>query len=273
MPRILALPLLLLALALASCGGGDDEGGGGQAAKDGEKAYAEAVRGLDSVRSGAFDAHVETVLAGGQRIDVRERGRFAEGGGLTLPRFSILITVEQSDGAPQRTAAINTREDFFVKQNGAARFVSQGAPAVKALEQTYRREQQDLGEGRLPLLALAPGDWAKKPRVEGTETVDGVQVQRVVADLDVPTFLRDLEKAKDADIGMGVTLNDAARGALEPKAKMRKAELVALVGEEDKRLHRLRATMDADVAGGVQVDFEVELTGLDEPQEIGPPGS
>jgi hypothetical protein len=272
MLRIPALALLLVSLALSACGGGGDDEKKSSGDAGGAKAYADAVRALDDVRSGAFEAQVEAELAGGQRLQVQERGRFEGGGGLTLPQFSLLFITEQSSGPGERSAAINTGEDFYVKQNGAPRFVAQGAESVKQLEQTFRREQQDLGEGRLPLLALAPGDWAKEPKVEGTETVDGVPAQRIVAKLDVPRFLRDLETGKNADIGMGVSLTAAARQVMEPGAKMRKAELVALIGQEDKRLHRLTASMDAEAAGGVRVDFEVSLRELDEPQEIAAPG-
>lgn len=272
MLRNLALALLLVSLALSACGGGDDKEDKPSGGEGAAKAYADAIRSLDDVRSGRFEAHVEAELAGGQRLDVQERGRFDGGGGLDLPRFSLLFVTEQSSGAGERSAAINTGEDFFVKQNGAPRFVAQGADAVKALADTFRREQQELGEGRLPLLALGPADWAKEPKVEGSETVDGVPARRIVAKLDVPTFLRDLERAKNADIGMGLSLTAAARQVMEPGAKMRKAELVALVGEQDKRLHRLSATMDAEAAGGVKVEFEVVLRELDEPQEIAAPG-
>lgn len=70
---------------------------------------------------------------------------------------------------------------------------------------------------------------------------------------------------------MGVSLTKDARKLLEPGADVDKAELVALVGEEDGKLRRLTVSVDGNVGGGVKVDFDVQLSELDEPQEISAP--
>ena len=272
--RLLATLPLLLVLALAGCGGDDSEssGDGGDDA-DPAAVYKDAVLALDELKSGKLDAQLDTVLrlGGGQTINVGERATFAGAGGTTLPEFDLQINVEQSAGEPQETSAIHTVDEFYVKAQGAKEYEAQGAEAVDALASTYEREQEALGTGRLPLLSLTPGDWAKSPRIEGTESVEGVTVQRIVADLDVPAFLKDLETGKNSDIGMGVTLSDDARDLMEPGADVETAELVALVGEEDGLLRRLTAKVDGNVGGGVQVDFDVRLAELDEPQEISAP--
>ena len=271
--RLLPTLLLVLLLTVAGCGGDDSESGSESGSGDDPtKLYADAVRELDSLKSGAIDAQLDTLLRlNDQTINVSEKGVFADGGGTTLPKFDIEIDVEQTGGEPQSTSAVHTGDDFYVRANGEQKYEAQGAEAAEALSSTYEREQGELGAGRIPLLSLTPSDWAKSPKLEGTETFDGVSVQRVVADVDVPAFLKDLETGKESDIGMGVTLTEDARELLEPGADVKAARLVALIGEEDGRLRRLTANVDGDVGGGVKVDFDVQLTGLDEPQEISAP--
>ena len=274
--RLLPTLVLVLLVALAGCGGDDSDsdsgsgsGGGGD---DAAAVYDKAVNGLDTLKSGKLDARVDTVLelGGRQEINVAEKATFAEAGGTKLPKFDVVINVEQTGGEAQETSAVHTGDDFFVKQQGATEYQAQGPNAAESIVRTYKREQEALGTGRLPLLSLTPGDWAKSPKIEGTEDLGGVKVQRIVAELDVPAFLKDLETGKNSDIGMGVSLTKNARELMEPGADVSKKELVALVGEDGK-LRRLTAGVDGKVAGGVKVDFDVQLTELDELQEITPP--
>ena len=272
--RLLTALLLVLLLALAGCGGDDsDSESGGGGGDDAQAVYDKAISGLDDLKSGKIDARVDTVLelGGRQEINVTEKATFADGGGTTLPKFGVEINVEQTGGESQETSAVHTGDDFFVKAQGAAEYEAQGPKAAENLAATYEREQGALDEGRIPLLSLTPSDWAKSPKIEGTTDFGGVKVQRVVADLDVPAFLKDLETGKESDIGMGVTLTQNARELMEPGADVKTKKLVALIGEEDGRLHRLTANVDGNVAGGVKVDFDVQLTELDEPHEITAP--
>lgn len=260
-------------LVLAGCGGDDESDSGAGGSEDAAAVYAEAVRGLDEIKSGKLDAKLDTVLRLGneQTIKVAEKATFAGEGGTSLPQFELTINVDQTGGESQETQAVNTGDSFYVRENGSTEFKDQGQQAVQALKSTYTREQGELEEGRIPLLSLTPSDWAKSPKIDGTADFGGVSVQKIVAEVDVPAFLKDLETGKNSDIGMGVTLTQGARELLEPGADVDKAELVALVGEEDGRLRRLTATVDGNVAGGVQVDFDVQLTELDEPQDITAP--
>jgi hypothetical protein len=124
-----------------------------------------------------------------------------------------------------------------VRPNGSDKFQSQGTEALDTLAQTYKTEQGKLEAGRIPLPSLTPADWAKSPKIDGTTDFGGEKVQRIVADVDVPAFLKDLETGKNSDIGM----------------------------------RRLTASVDGNVGGGVEVDFDVKMSELDEPQEITAP--
>jgi hypothetical protein len=275
--RHLAVPGLVLLLALAGCGG--DDGGGEiasttpKAEQNGRAMYEKAVRELDALKSGQLDARLETVLrlGGDKRLFVSEKATFADGGGTTLPKFDLDIEVEQPDAPTQQTSAINTGEDFLAKQQGQTEYQSQGAQAVKQLESTYAEEQKALGEGRIPLLALTPGDWATAPTVKGTGDFEGEPVRRLESELNVPQFLKDLETGKNSSIGMGVTLTQNARELLEPGAKTKTADLIAFIGQEDGRLRRLIARVDGEAGGGVKVDFDLRMSGLDEEQTIQAP--
>ena len=272
----LAAPGLVLVLALAGCGG---DGGGEIASttpedeQDGRAMYEKAVKELDVIKSGKLDARLETILrlGGDKRLFVSEKATFADGGGTTLPKFDLEIGVEQPDAPDQQTRAINTGDDFLAQQQGQTEYQSQGAQAVKQLESTYAQEQKALGAGRIPLLALTPGDWALAPRVKGTGEFQGEPVRRLESDLDVPKFLKDLETGKESSIGMGVTLTQNARELLKPGAKVKTADLIAFIGEEDGRLRRLVARVDGEAGGGVKVDFDLRMSGLDEAQTIQAP--
>lgn len=271
--RLLPALSLVVVLALAGCGGDDesssDSGSGGE---DAGAVYSEAVAGLDKLKSGKLQAQLDTVLElNDQEIKVGEKATFSGEGGTALPEFDVDIRVDQTGGATQETEAVNVGDEFYVRPNGSTKFQTQGAQAVDALKTTYKREQEALDAGRLPLLSLTPADWAKEPKIDGTTDFGGVTVQRVKASVDVPAFLKDLETGKNSEIGMGVSLTKDARKLLEPGADVDKAELVALVGEEDGKLRRLTVSVDGNVGGGVKVDFDVQLSELDEPQEISPP--
>ncbi|HEX8121854.1 MAG TPA: hypothetical protein VF549_11375 [Solirubrobacteraceae bacterium] len=267
--RMLTTLAVALPLALAGCGDDSDSGGGG--GQDGKALYSGAVNKLDTLKSGKLDANLVTVLrANDQKLTVSEKAAFAEAGGTKLPQFDIDIHVEDPNGKPQDTSAINDGKDFYVKQQGASEFEAQGAQALDAVTSTYKREQTALGSGRVPLLSLTPGDWAKSPKVDGTETVGGDELKKITADLDVPKFLKDLETGKESDVGLGVTLTQDARKLLEPGADVKTATLVALV-DDDGRLRRLTAKVDGNVGGGVNVDFDLQMSELDAPQEIAAP--
>ena len=47
--------------------------------------------------------------------------------------------------------------------------------------------------------------------------------------------------------------------------------VITPIFEDDGRLRRLTANVDGNVGGGVKVDFDVQLSELDEPQEIKAP--
>ena len=279
--RLFSAMALILVLALASCGGDDSSesggGGGGESAEaaNGDEVYAKAMEGLDELESGKLDAELTTILRLGneQRLFVAEKATFADGGAAKLPKFDLVINVEQTGGEEQETRAVNTGEDFLAMQQGSDSFESQGAQALDALEQTYKQEQDKLEQGRIPLLALTPADWLKSGKVEGTESVDGVTVQKVTGDLDVPAFLKDLETGKNSSIGMGVTLTQNARELLEPDADIKSKSIVALIGEEDGLLRRLTAKVDGNVGGGVSVDFDVQMAELNEEQTIEAPAA
>jgi hypothetical protein len=269
LPRMLTTLAVAVPLALAGCGDDSDSGGGG--GEDGKALYSDAVTKLDNLKSGKLDANIDTILrANDQKLTVNEKATFAEGGGTKLPQFEIDIHVEDPKGQPQDTSAINDGKDFYVKQQGASEFESQGASALDAVTKTYDKEQTALGTGRIPLLSLTPSDWAKDPKVDGTEEIGGESLKKIVADLDVPKFLKDLETGKNSDVGMGVTLTQDARQLLEPDADVKTADLVALVDDKGY-LRSLTAKVDGDVGGGVNVDFDLKMSGLDEPQEIAAP--
>lgn len=262
---------IVAAVVAAGCGGDGAPGPGGTApGRDAGALYADAARKLDTLRSGTLDARVSLDI--GRSADVmlalREQATFDGARGLRLPEAEVEVQVREQ-GRRQDVAIVTTGEGVFVRR-GQTPFRAQGADALEQLRDGYRSEQRSLGSGRIPLLALTPGDWARSPRIEGSGEVDGASARRLVARLNVPTFLADLEVAHKADTGFGVELTGAARRLLEPGAAVRTAGLVALI-DDDGRLRRLTATLVGGDRAPVRLDLDIRIGEPGEPQDIEAP--
>lgn len=301
----IAAGLLSVTLLVSACGGDDSSGngpsggGGGDSggASDAGEVAKQAVERLDSVRSGRIDASVRAVIAFGikQRLVITEKGPFANARGTELPNYALEFSVVQggalgatsNPGTPQTSSVVFDGSALYVRPQGTSSYVKRPPSAVGLNRSTYTKEQTALGAGRVPLLALTPGDWVTDARFAGEATADGEPARRIVGTLDLKNFLADLKQAKANEFGLGITLTGNAteleQGGGNAKVATKTIEL--LVGKTDGRLRRLRARLDANVSnlpddaskglkdtvGGVKVALDIELTGLDEPQSITAP--
>ncbi len=298
MLRATASPLVVfLTLLLSACGGDSGGGGDGASTADAGQVAERAAERLDSVRSGRIDASLRAEVAFGikQRLVLTETGPFADARGTELPNYALELSVAQgsalgtSDNAavPQRSGIVFDGSALYVRPPGSSTFAKRPASAVVANRSKYEEEQKALGSGRIPLLGLTPGDWVSSARFAGETTVDGEPARRIVGTLDLKSFLADLRQAKANEFGLGIKLTGGGTklegGGEDAKVATKTIEL--LVGKTDGRLRRLRARLDANVSnlpdsasqgtrdtvGRVQVDLDIDLTGLDKPQSITAP--
>jgi hypothetical protein len=208
------------------------------------------------IDSAAFSAQV-SIDAQGQRADVDVSGAFEQGAVGDVPEFEV---------SAQLTAPGERFEGGFMSLGDEA-FFTQGdtgwrvpdevwSPLVEAVANGAGAEPQNLS------LPVDPQSWIRDVESEGTESLDGVETTHVSASVDSERVVRDLFAAARAT---GRTLPDAGRvaGAVED------AEFDAWIGTDDRVVRRI--TLDVSFAERGELSFDLELTGVNEPQDIEAP--
>jgi hypothetical protein len=208
------------------------------------------------IDSAAFSAQV-SIDAQGQRADVDVSGAFEQGAVGDVPEFEV---------SAQLTAPGERFEGGFTSLGDEA-FFTQGdtrwrvpdevwSPLVEAVANGAGAEPQNLS------LPVDPQSWIRDVESEGTESLDGVETTHVSASVDSERVVRDLFAAARAT---GRTLPDAGRvaGAVED------AEFDAWIGTDDRVVRRI--TLDVSFAERGELSFDLELTGVNEPQDIEAP--
>jgi hypothetical protein len=209
------------------------------------------------IDSAAFSAQV-SIDAQGQRADVDVSGAFEQGAVGDVPEFEV---------SAQLTAPGERFEGGFTSLGDEA-FFTQGdtgwrvpdevwSPLVEAVANGAGAEPQNLS------LPVDPQSWIRDVESEGTESLDGVETTHVSASVDSERVVRDLFAAARAT---GRTLPDAApvAGAVED------ADFDAWIGTDDRVARRV--TVDVAFAERGELSFDLELTGVNEPQAIEAPG-
>jgi hypothetical protein len=208
------------------------------------------------IDSAAFSAQV-SIDAQGQRADVDVSGAFEQGAVGDVPEFEV---------SAQLTAPGERFEGGFTSLGDEA-FFTQGdtgwrvpdevwSPLVEAVANGAGAEPQNLS------LPVDPQSWIRDVESEGTESLDGVETTHVSASVDSERVVRDLFAAARAT---GRTLPDAGRvaGAVED------AEFDAWIGTDDRVVRRI--TVGVSFAERGELSFDLELTGVNEPQDIEAP--
>jgi hypothetical protein len=125
----------------------------------------------------------------------------------------------------------------------------------------------------LQQLPFDPSTWVKDVKSEGSETIDGVETEHVSAELNAAAAVRDIVKAAEAQAGQsqGATLPPGALAQVEKSLK--RADFDVYVGKQDSILRRMTAGVVLAVPGSGQanVDFEVNVSDVNEPQVIEAP--
>ena len=195
---------------------------------------------------------------GGERGSLEISGAFERGAANDLPEVELTV---------EGTAPGQSFEGGFVAVDDAAYF-TQGEKAWRVPDQVWTPLVQATASGQGPSLQnlpvkLEPQRWVTGAKVEGTETLDGVEATHVSASVDAARVLRDIDTSFPS-----VELPNSAEIARGVKS----AELDAWVGTEDRIVRRLAVEVDAVIGGerGV-LALDVRLTDVNQPQEIKAP--
>jgi hypothetical protein len=206
------------------------------------------------VDSSEFSAQV-SIDAEGQRADLDFSGAFEQGAVGDIPEFEV---------SAQLTAPGQRFEGGFTSLGNEA-FLTQGdtgwrvpdevwSPVVEAVAKGAGAQPQNLS------VPVDPQSWIRDVESEGTESLDGVETTHVSASVDSERVVRDLFAAARA---IGRTMPDAAAGAVED------VEFDAWIGTDDRVVRRV--AVDAQFAERGELSFDLELTGVNEPQDIEAP--
>lgn len=190
---LLCLCLLASVVAFSACGGEEEDvseilaqtfGGGGE-----------------DVESGRLDLNVRLNAEGLPNVTgpvgLRLAGPFASTEEGELPRFDFNVGL-MLGGQNIDAGAVSTGDKGFLKFQGQAFAVSD--QLYSQFKQGYAEqakcaeEQGDGGGVTFQSLGIDPRRWLRDPRIAGDEEVGGAQTTHIVAGIDVPRFLEDVNR-------------------------------------------------------------------------------
>lgn len=254
--RLGAVAAVVLALA-AGCGG-----------ESADDVLAETAAGIGEVRSA--DLRMRLVL------EPLERSREGRVG------FALSGPVDLGDGGLP-TARLAYTQIAGPREGGATfiatggeTFVEVGGTAYHLPPEQARSLSRGAGAVRLPI-----GRWMHEPELEHGGEVDGTDTDRVSADLDAVTALRDIFGAAAAAGAEVPDLRGAA--ADELREAVDRATIDVWSGREDRLLRRLRLRLEFHVQppralrdelgdlAGARLAFDVDLGAVNEPVRVQAP--
>jgi hypothetical protein len=253
-PRVITLLLAIGSLPglLAGCGGGEGE--------EAELVNPDVL--LDSaaahpVESADLEGEARLTLEGSslltEPVTLRVEGPYVSGGGERIPSLDWEFDVEVL-GFGIGGKVVSTGRNVLISPFGDNYEV--GSEAVAAVNQEVAAS------------SVSPRQLFGAARNEGNEEVNGVDTQRVSAELDGKTVAQSLHPVRDA---LGLTHAPAPVGRIE-----------AWIGVDDRTVHKLAVDADFGIAPadrprlvgarGGSLQLEVVLDEINEQQTVRVPG-
>lgn len=288
MPRPVRIAIALAAVlaaafSIAACGGSDNS------SADAKQLLKETFSGDHKVQSGKLvvNLKVDAERTGGAKgpIQVALSGPFQSEGKGKVPQFDLSAQI-QASGRNINAGAITNGTQGWIEFNNQAysipakvwdQFV---AGYTRAQQRSNRRNQ---GLGTLKTLGIDPEQWLKDPKVEGDETVGGVETTHISTGVDVNKLLDSVSQlaAKAGSLGNGKLsqlpqkISPAQRKKVADAVKS--ADVDVYTGKDDKTLRKIAINLDIEpTSGGVKsakVDLSLEIDDLNQPQTITPPAN
>lgn len=208
------------------------------------------------IDSAAFSAQV-SIDAGAQRGSLHLSGAFEQGAANDVPEFE--VSAELSAAGQQVEGGFTSLGDkaFFTQGDTGWRVPDAvWSPVVEAAAKGAGPQPRDLA------FPVDPQSWLRDVRSEGTEEIDGVETTHVSATLDPQRVLEDVLAAVRAS---GQQVPNIGRVTQTVKG----GELDAWVGTGDQVVRRV--DVDVTGAGPVELSLDIELSGVNQPQDIEAP--
>jgi len=222
----------------------------------------QAALNPSQIDSTAFDAEF-TATGGGDQVRAEVSGQFQTGAANDVPEFAIDAQVSaEGQRFEGGFASVGDKAYFTQGDNGWEVPEQVWTPVVQAVQSGNVQPQDQL------TLGVDPMKWVKDAKADGTDTIDGVETNHVSASIDAGLIAKDLA-------GVARQNGAAVPSAREVGRIVRTAEFDAWVGSDDNVLRRLTASVVLAPPGEqrAEMTFEVNLTGVNEPQEIEAPSN
>jgi len=222
----------------------------------------EAALNPGQIDSTAFQVELG-VRSGADRVSAELFGQFEKGAANDVPEFAIDARLAADGERVQGGFTSVGDKAYFTRGENSWRVPEQvWGPVVQAVATGGAQPQQQV------LMGLDPMKWVKDAKLEGTETVDGVETNHVSASIDSGVIFKDLA-------GLARQSGADVPSAREVARSVKTADFDAWVGSDDRVLRRLTAEVVIAPKGEArsELNFEVDLTGVNEPQNIEAPSA
>jgi hypothetical protein len=280
--------LLLALLPVLAAGCGSSQGGDASTAS----LLKDTFSGGKTVKSGQLDVSLGFQAQGLPTLTgpvaLKLSGPFASQGAGKLPRFDFNLDIA-AGGQTVQAGAISLGDSGYLKFGGRAYTVDKAL--FDQFKSGYEKSQQaakgkDAGPS-FKALGVSPSAWLKDARKIGTADVAGTSTFHIVAGVNVPRFLADVNRllAKAKNIAGSSTqsvpqgLSPAVQSTIERSVK--RAQVDVYTGEKDHALRRLALSVsligpkDAQkTAGGLksgELRFDLTIADLNNAQTIKAP--
>lgn len=247
-----------------------------------DQALKAALSGGTEVKSGQFDvqAAMKDVGGKGDSASASLKGTFQSGGTpAEVPSFDVDVKVD-AEGQRITTGALSVGESAFLTRGDTAYRLPDAA--WKNLSASRAKVAEFAKKGKAPsaagILGVDTSKWLTKAKDEGTEQLDGVVTRHVSASINAESVVKSvLPLARQG--GANVQLPPNFERTVTKVVKS--AEIDAYVGTADRIPRRVSMAMDLDFRGlasnpsdevnRVKVDLELNMTGVNKPQQIQAP--
>jgi hypothetical protein len=257
-PRLLFLPLALLALVLAAfvsaCGGGGS-GNDKNATQLLSSAFHKPIKSADVNFNLQLQVNgVSTLKA---PVSFKFSGPYVNNGPGKLPSMDLNASIV-GGGQSVPFGLTSTGDDFFIKVRGQAYDV--GKQTVARLNQQLAQQKGNGQQTSLSALGIHPSTWLTGAKNAGDSTVAGTKVTHITASLDVGKVLDDLNQlVQRAPAGSlsGASrppqLTDKQKSEIEQVIKS--PQIDVYVAKSDNTIRRLATSLQLSVPKDQQSKF------------------
>lgn len=285
------------ALGISGCG--DDNpttgSGGGSGSTDAKTLLVNTFQPTGNaakIKSGTIEIKIDGELTGGTiqgSGDATATIKLNDAKEGEVPEFSAALKVKGEQKGGQKidldAGGVYTDNRFYVSYDGDNYDVGEelSKRAVESLKTAIEQTNDQSGAQQQELigkLGLEPEKWLTDPKVDGEESVGGVDAYKISGAVDVKTLVPDvLEAAKKAQSLAGSTASRAkvpevTDAQLDQAAKqIKKLDVAIWTGKDDNILRKLEVDLEIEGTKGDKVGGTVSLTLTDvnEKQDIEAP--